>query len=132
MDRRTFARFVAGTGLLAPLVLRAQQAGSIARIGLLAPATEGVGTDRIDLKALRAGLRDRGWVEGRNLSIETRWAGVAPQRQRELAAELKALPVALILALGTTTIRAAHDGAPGEARNELALHAATTGGRLRR
>jgi putative ABC transport system substrate-binding protein len=113
MDRRTFARFVAGTGLLAPLALRAQQAGSIARIGLLAPATEGVGTDRIDLKALRAGLRDRGWVEGRNLSIETRWAGVAPQRQRELAAELKALPVALILALGTTTIRAAHDGAPG-------------------
>jgi hypothetical protein len=71
MDRRTFARFVAGTGLLAPLALRAQQAGSIARIGLLAPATEGVGTDRIDLKALRAGLRDRGWVEGRNLSIET-------------------------------------------------------------
>ena len=36
-----------------------------------------------------------------------------PQRQRELAAELKALPVALILALGTTTIRAARDGAPG-------------------
>ena len=45
--------------------------------------------------------------------IETRWAGVNPQRQRELAAELKALPVALILAFGTTTIRAARDGAPG-------------------
>jgi putative ABC transport system substrate-binding protein len=38
---------------------------------------------------------------------------VNPQRQRELAAELKALPVALILALGTSTIAAARDGAPG-------------------
>ena len=56
---------------------------------------------------------DLGWVEGKNLVIETRWAGVNPQRQRELAAELKALPVALILALGTTAIRAARDGASG-------------------
>jgi hypothetical protein len=37
---------------------------------------------------------------------------VSPQRQRELAAELKALPVALIIAPGTITIRAARDGAP--------------------
>ena len=65
------------------------------------------------MEALRTGLRDLGWVEGKNVIIETRWAGVDPQRQRELAAELKALPVALILALGTTAIRAARDGAPG-------------------
>ena len=58
-------------------------------------------------------MRDLGWVEGKNLVIEIRWAGVNPQRQRELAAELKALPVALILAFGTTAIRAARDGAPG-------------------
>jgi putative ABC transport system substrate-binding protein len=58
-------------------------------------------------------LRDLGWVDGKNLAIEVRWAGVSPLRQRELAAELKALPVALILAFGTTTIRAARDGAPG-------------------
>jgi len=112
MDRRTFARLVAGTCVLEPLALRAQQTGRTVRIGLLAPATE-LTAGRIDLEALRAGLRDRGWVDGRNLSIETRWAGIAPQRQRELAAELNALPVALILALGTTTIRAARDGAPG-------------------
>src|SRR4029450_10117450 len=49
----------------------------------------------------------------KNLVIETRGAGVNPQRQREFSAELKALPVALILALGTTAIRAARDGAPG-------------------
>ena len=64
-------------------------------------------------RSLRTGLRDLGWVEGKNLLIEIRWAGVNPQRQRELAAELKALPVALILAFGTTAIRAARDGAPG-------------------
>jgi hypothetical protein len=48
---------------------------------------------------LRLGLRAMGWIEGTNLVIEIRWVGVNPQRQRELAAELKALPVALILAL---------------------------------
>jgi putative ABC transport system substrate-binding protein len=58
-------------------------------------------------------LRDLGWLEGKNLAIEIRWAGEDPQRQRELAAQLKALPVALILAFGTASIRAARDAAPG-------------------
>jgi putative ABC transport system substrate-binding protein len=80
---------------------------------LLAPFTEPTPGGRIDLEDLRLGLRDLGWVEGKNLIIEIRWAGVNPQRQRELAAELTALQVALILAFGTTAIRAASDGAPG-------------------
>ena len=113
MDRRTFVTLVAGTCLLEPLAVRAQQTGKIFRIGLLAPANEPTPGGRIDTEDLLVGLRDLGWVEGKNFLIETRWAGVNPQRQRELAAELKALPVALILALGTTTIRAARDGAPG-------------------
>ena len=113
MDRRTFVTFVAGTCLLEPLAVRAQQAGTVSRIGLLAPATEQTPGGRIAMEELRMGLRDLGWVEGKNLLLETRWAGENPQRQRELAAELKAVPVALILALGTTTIRAARDGARG-------------------
>ena len=113
MDRRTFVNLVVGTCLLEPLAVRAQQAGKVFKIGLLVPATESIPAVRIDFETLRTGLRDLGWVEGKNLVIETRWAGVSPQRQRELAAELKALPVALILALGTITIRAARDGAPG-------------------
>jgi len=113
MDRRTFVTLVASTYLLEPLAVRAQQAGKVFRIGLLVPFTEPTPGGRIDLEDLRMGLRDLGWVEGKNLLIETRWAGVNPQHQRELAAELKVLPVALILAFGTTTIRAAHDGAPG-------------------
>ncbi|MGI9075963.1 MAG: ABC transporter substrate-binding protein [Gemmatimonadaceae bacterium] len=113
MDRRTFVTLVAGTCLLEPLAVRAQQTDRVFRIGLLTPATEPTPGGRIDMEALRMGLRDLGWIEGKNLSIEIRWAGESPQRQRELAAELKALPVALILALGTTAIGAARDGAPG-------------------
>ena len=113
MDRRTFVTFVAGTCLLEPLAVRAQQAGTVSRIGLLAPATEQTPGGRIAMEELRMGLRDLGWVEGKNLLLETRWAGENPQRQRELAAELKALPVALIIAPGTITIRAARDGARG-------------------
>jgi len=113
MDRRTFVTLVAGICLLEPLAVRAQQAGKVFRIGLLVPATEPAPVGQFPIEDLRMGLRDLGWVERKNLLIETRWAGVSTQRQRELAAELKALPVALILALGTITIRAARDGAPG-------------------
>ena len=113
MDRRAFIGSVAGGLLAAPLAVEAQQTGKVFRIGLLLAATEPAPEIQIGVEALRSGLRDLGWVEGKNLVIETRWAGVNPQRQRELAAELKALPVALIIAPGTITIRAAREGAPG-------------------
>ena len=113
MDRRAFVTLIAATCLLEPPAVRAQQSGRVFRIGLLVPRTEPERADQIALESLRTGLRDLGWVEGKNLVIETRWPGVNPQRQREFAAELKVLPVALILALGTTAIRAARDGAPG-------------------
>jgi len=113
MDRRTFALVLAGTCLLEPLALRAQQRGKVFRIGLLVPFGGPAPGGRSDVESLRKGLRELGWVEGTNLAIDIRWAGPDPQRQREIAAELKALPVALILAYGTTSIRAARDGAPG-------------------
>ncbi len=115
MDRVQRRRFLitAGALLAAPLAVKAQQAGKIYKIGLLAPFIEPTPGGRIDLENLWLALRDLGWIEGKNLLIEIRWAGVNPQRQRELAAELKALPVALILAFGTAAIRAARDGAPG-------------------
>lgn len=113
MDRRTFVVIIAGTCLLEPLAVRAQQTSRIFRIGLLAPFTGPPSGRRIDVEELRTALRDLGWVEGRNVVTEIRWAGIDPRRQRELAAELKALPVAVILAFGTAAIRSAHDGAPG-------------------
>lgn len=113
VDRRTFVALVAGACLLEPLAARAQQVAKVFRIGLLFAADEPTVRTREGAEALLSGLRDLGWVEGKNLTIETRYAGVNPQRQREVAAELKARPVTLILAFGTTAIRAARDGAPG-------------------
>ena len=113
IDRRTFVTFIAVTYLLEPVAVRAQQAGKVFRIGLLVPAPEPTPRLREAAEVLRAGLRDLGWIEGKNVIIETRWAGPSPERQRQMAAELKALPVALIIALGTIPIRAALDGAPG-------------------
>ena len=113
IDRRRFVKLVAATCLFEPFLARPQQAGKAFRIGLLFPFAEATPRTQEAGDALRAGLRELGWVEGWNLTIETRYAGVNPQRQREVAAELKALPVMLIIALGTIPIGAARDGAPG-------------------
>ena len=105
------------TGLALALIaspgLRAQPSTAMSRIGLLRPIDTLTPQEAQRQAALRAGLRELGWIEGKNLVIDIRYAGVNPQRQRERAAELKALPVALILASGTITIGAARDGAPG-------------------
>ena len=112
MDRRRFVTLVASTCVLEPLTVRSQQVDKPFRIGLLLPWDEPTPRSQEGVEALIAGLGDLGWVEGKNIKLETRWAGATPQRQRQLAAELKALPVTLILALGTTPIRAARDAAP--------------------
>ena len=94
-------------GLLAAPRAWAQPAAKLARIGVL------VHSGNLQVyEELRGALRDLGWVEGRNLIIERRLVDDSPQRARQLAAELQGLPVALILASGTTMIRSARDGAP--------------------
>jgi putative ABC transport system substrate-binding protein len=78
-----------------PLATEAQQAGKVYRIGFLwdSPA---VFPDAIE--AFRQGLRDLGYVEGRNIAIEYRWAEGKPERMRELAEELVRLKVDVIMA----------------------------------
>jgi putative ABC transport system substrate-binding protein len=91
--------------LTATLVAEAQQASKVARIGLLcATRCEGPGLD-----VLRAGLRDLGWVEGRNLVIEARAAGGQLDRLPALARELIALNPDLIVASSPQPSRAAKD-----------------------
>lgn len=116
--RKTFLAAIGlglGLGVRLPAGARgALPAGSRpARIGLLLAPDRPLPLDVVRQDQLSAALRQLGWVEGRNLAIEIRHAGNNPQRQRELAAELKALPVALIIASGTNMIQAARDGAPG-------------------
>ena len=112
IDRKTFIAGSAAAMLLAR-GLGAQPAGKVVRIGLLMASPEPLPMDMDRLAILRTALRELGWVDGQNLVIEGRHAGMNPQRHRELAGELHALPVALIIANGTTGIRAARDGAPG-------------------
>ncbi len=72
MRRREFI-LISGAGALAwPLAAHAQQAAKKWRIGFLGAASAGKYAKLVD--ALRAGLRDFGYVEGKNLTIEFRWA----------------------------------------------------------
>ena len=96
-----------------PWAAQAQPVDKAVRIGLLASSTGPHPSGIVSYESLLAALRDLGWVDGKNLVVETRFAGPNPQRLREVAAEFKAVPVALIVSAGTTAIRAARDGAPG-------------------
>jgi putative ABC transport system substrate-binding protein len=73
----------------------AQQQRKIWRIGFLGTASASGYVKEID--AIRAGLRDLGYVEGRNIVIEYRWAESNPERLKEMAAELVALKVDVII-----------------------------------
>ena len=105
MDRRTFIGRVAGGLLAAPLAVRAQRVGKVYRIGIL--ETIPAARNAANLDALRKGLRDVGYVEGRNLVIEYRSADGRAERFPDLASELVRLEVDLILTRGTPAARAA-------------------------
>jgi putative tryptophan/tyrosine transport system substrate-binding protein len=81
--------------LAAPLAAEAQQAAKVARIGYL--STNLAANPHIQ-EAFRQGLRDLGYVEGRNVVIEYRDAEGKPERLPALAAELVALKVDVIVA----------------------------------
>jgi putative ABC transport system substrate-binding protein len=105
MDRRTFVCSVAGGFLVTPLVARAAEAGKVYRIGILETIPASQNAAKLD--ALRKGLRDLGYVEGRNLIIEYRSADGRAERFPDLASELVRLKVDLIVTLGTPAARAA-------------------------
>src|SRR5437867_3244315 len=105
MDRRTFIGGIAGGLLFAPLAARAQQAAKVYRIGIL--ETIPAARNAANLDALRKGLRELGYVEGRNLTIEYRSADGRAERFPDLAAELVRLKVDLIVTRGTPAAKAA-------------------------
>src|SRR5437660_4838305 len=105
MERRMFTGGVAGRLLAAPRAERAQQGGKIYRIGILEPIPAAQNAANLD--ALRKGLRDLSYVEGRNLVIEYRSADGRAERFPDLAAELVRLKVDLIVTRGTPATNAA-------------------------
>jgi len=97
---------VLGVGILAaPLVAEAQQAGKVARLGLLGLFTPELGSRSV--AALREGLGDLGWHEGENVHFEHRYASGKRERLGALATELVQQKVDVIVAFGTDATRAA-------------------------
>src|SRR5262245_984250 len=104
MRRRALIRF-AGAALFAwPLAARAQSQPKVTRLGYLGFGSSEALASRV--QALRAGLRDLGYVEGKNLVIEFRWAGTVEQLN-EAAAELARMKVDIISATSSTESDAA-------------------------
>jgi putative ABC transport system substrate-binding protein len=84
-----------------PLLLRAQQSANVPRIGFLVFGPVSAYTGRVE--ALRAGLRQLGYVEGKNIVIEFRWAEMVDQLP-ELAAELVRMNADVIFAMSSTEV----------------------------
>jgi putative tryptophan/tyrosine transport system substrate-binding protein len=112
VHRRAFIGTVACGLLAAPLAAEAQEPGKIARVGILAPTAPvpitpqpgfGITAD------LSRRLYELGWVEGKNLLVEPRFAEGSPDRLPGLAADLVRANVDVIVAISPPAIRAAKD-----------------------
>src|SRR5437868_14919789 len=100
--RRRDLVLLAGAAIASPRAGRAQQTERVRRIGYLTPATGspenifGV----MQTRALVEGLRELGWFDGRNITIEHRFSGSGRERIRESARELVALAPDVIMCVG--------------------------------
>jgi putative ABC transport system substrate-binding protein len=112
VDRRSFIGTLAAGLLAAPVAAEAQEPGKIARVGILAPTAPvpitpqpgfGITAD------LSRRLYELGWVEGKNLLVEPRFAEGSPDRLPGLAADLVRANVDVIVAISPPAIRAAKD-----------------------
>jgi putative ABC transport system substrate-binding protein len=110
MRRRQFITVLGGAAAATwPLAARAQQGDRVRRIGVLMAYGEANPDGQARIQIFRQGLADLGWIEGRNLRIDVRWAGSDVAHQRSHARELVALAPEAILANSTTATRALWD-----------------------
>jgi len=98
MNRRDTIRALLALGA-APLAAEAQQAGKVARVGVI--RTTGPTDFPQFAEAFRSGLREAGYVEGQNVAVEYRWAEGQDERIPALAADLVRLNMDVIVASGT-------------------------------
>ncbi|HZM35020.1 MAG TPA: ABC transporter substrate-binding protein [Burkholderiales bacterium] len=102
MSTRRREALLAGAGLLAAMLVRAQGAGKVHRIGFVLPTARGARHD-----AFLEGLRELGYVEGRNVRVEARFADGKPERLSALIHELIALDIEVLVVGATIGARAA-------------------------
>jgi putative tryptophan/tyrosine transport system substrate-binding protein len=105
MNRRDFIALIGGAAAW-PLAARAQQPGPKPTIGYLGATSPSAESRRI--AALMQRLRELGWMEGRNVTIEHRWGEGRSERFAELAAEFVQLKVDVIVTYGTPAVAAAN------------------------
>jgi len=91
--------------VVAPLAAEAQPAGKVPRVGYLSSGSSSDPARQRRFEAFRQGLLDLGYVEGRNVALEPRWAG-AYDEYPVLAAELIRLKADVIVALGGSATQA--------------------------
>jgi putative tryptophan/tyrosine transport system substrate-binding protein len=104
MRRRDFIAGLGSAAASAPTWPRAARGQQVARrVGVLMPVLEDDPSGGPELAAFRQGLAELGWVEGRNIRIDVRWAGSDAGRADALAKELVALKPDVLLARSTPT-----------------------------
>jgi putative tryptophan/tyrosine transport system substrate-binding protein len=104
LKRRQFITLLGGAAAR-PLTARAQQAGKLPTIGFLGSSTPSAMSQWVAAFVRR--LRDLGWIEGRTIAIEYRWAEGRSASAEEIAAEFVRLKVDIIVTSGTPQVLAA-------------------------
>src|SRR6266545_1550290 len=105
MRRREFLGGLGGAAAAWPLAARAQQGERMRHIGVLMAAAADDPEYQARVGAFLQGLQQLGWVDGRNVRIDTRWATTNADDIRRHAAELAALaPDVIVAATGTATV----------------------------
>ena len=105
MKRREFITLLGGATAVWPLAAHAQQPAKLPTIGFLGANTRSFDSQRQPAFVER--LRELGWIEGRTIAIEYRWAEGSIDRAAELAAEFVRLKVDVIVTSGTPQVLAA-------------------------
>src|SRR5262249_5116869 len=107
MKRREFITLIGGATAW-PLAARAQQGERMRRIGVLTILAENDPEVKAWLAAFQDGLQQLGWTQGRNISIDYRWAGEDRERLRAYAAELVKMSPDVLFAATTPALAALH------------------------
>jgi putative ABC transport system substrate-binding protein len=109
--RREFITLLGGAAVMWPLAARAQQQPTqIPKVGWIFPgASAGPPTE---LAGFKEGLRELGYVEGRNIIVEYRFGEDSVEHLSAFATELAQINVSVIVAIGTLAVRAARHVAP--------------------
>src|SRR5262245_62927889 len=98
MKRREVITLLGGAAAAWPMAARAQQPGKTYRIGILSAGTAEVPELEV---VFSDALRELGWIEGKNVILDYRYADNRLERLPELAADLVRLKVDVIMAIGT-------------------------------